>query len=141
MLFRLFSCAFVAVGLGMGSSSTHRIAPPPASTHWVLTTLDGKPLPTSRAEARPLLVLPAGNVAQQTPYKGLFQQSVTERLMLLPRFISAMMRSSNEAIETELRYLSVLEETTRFEITDNTLLLYAAKQDAPVATFTAGQPL
>jgi hypothetical protein len=78
---------------------------------------------------------------QQNLYKGAFQPSVTERLMLLPRFIRAMMCSSDEAIEAELRYLSVLEETTHFEITDNTLLLYAAEQAAPVATFTAGQTL
>jgi hypothetical protein len=80
-------------------------------------------------------------VAQQTSYKGSFQPSITERLVLLPRVISAIMRSSDEAIETELRYLSVLEETTRFEITDNILLLYASEQDTPLATFTAGQAL
>jgi hypothetical protein len=51
-----------------------------------------------------------------------------------------MMRSNDEAIETELRYLSVLEETTRFEIANNTLLLYAARQSTPVATFTTGRP-
>ncbi|MGY2131179.1 META domain-containing protein [Hymenobacter sp. HD11105] len=141
MLFRLFSCACVVVGLGMGSSSTYQIVPQPTYTHWVLTTLDGKPLPASRVGTQPFLVLPADGEPQQNPYKGSFQPPITERLRHLPRVISAMMRSNDEAIETELRYLSVLEETTRFEIANNTLLLYAARQSTPVATFTTGRPL
>ncbi len=36
-----------------------------------------------------------------------------------------------------MRYLSVLEQTTRFEISGNTLQLYAAKQATPLATFRA----
>jgi hypothetical protein len=64
-----------------------------------------------------------------------------ERLMCLPRVISAMMRSSDEAIEAELRYMSILDKATHFEVTDNLLQLYAAEQDAPLATFKAGYPL
>ncbi|SMB95458.1 hypothetical protein SAMN00120144_4097 [Hymenobacter roseosalivarius DSM 11622] len=48
-----------------------------------------------------------------------------------------MMRRSNQATELEMRYLSVLEQTTRFEISGNTLHLYAARQVVPLAMFEA----
>lgn len=138
MLFRLFSCACLAVGLGFGSYTTsHQLAAPqPPPTHWVLRTLDGKPLSYLQPQARPQLILPAVT-APGTPHQGAFQHSVSARLLTIPHVISTMMRRSNQAIEEELRYLNVLEQTNRFEISGDTLHLYTAEQTTPLATFEA----
>ncbi|WP_133271509.1 META domain-containing protein [Hymenobacter radiodurans] len=139
MLLRFFSWACVAAGLGFGGYTTSNQLPatqyPP--THWVLSTLDGKPLPYLQPAARPELVLPSPAITKEAHYQGAFEHSISTRLQAIPRIISTMMRRSNQAIEVEMRYLSVLEQTTRFEISGNTLQLYAAKQATPLATFRA----
>lgn len=143
MLFRLFSCACVAVGLSWsGFTANHIIlASPPPATRWVLKALGGKLLPASQLGALPLLVLPAVSPAQRSCYRGQFRPPLTARLLHLPRVISTMMRANDEAVETELRYLSALEQTTHFEVTGDSLQLYAAEQNTPIATFRAGSVL
>ncbi|WP_084445518.1 META domain-containing protein [Hymenobacter roseosalivarius] len=140
MLIRFFSCACVAVGLGFGgyTTSNQLAAPQVPPTRWVLHTLNGRPLPNFRPAARPELVLPgAASSTRGASYGGAFHQSISGRLQTIPHLISTMMRRSNQATELEMRYLSVLEQTTRFEISGNTLHLYAARQVVPLAMFEA----
>lgn len=140
MLIRFFSCACVAVGLGFGGYTTsNQPAASPPPTRWVLRTLDGKPLPAFQLTARPELILPDAATTQGGHYRGAFQHSISARLRTIPHVIGTMMRSSNQAIEVEMRYLSALEQTTRFEISGNTLRLYAARQATPLATFKAAR--
>ena len=139
MLIRFFSWACIAAGLGFGGYTTSNQLPvmQPPPTRWVLSTLDGKPLPDVQEATRPELVLPSTAIPNETHYRGAFEHSISTRLQTIPHVISTMMRRSNQAIEVEMRYLSVLEQTTRFEISGNTLHLYAAKQATPLATFRA----
>lgn len=143
MLFRLFSCACVAVGLSWGGFAANHATPvpQPTPTRWVLRTLGGKLLPASQMQAVPLLVLPTVPTTRQSCYRGLFRAPIMARLLHVPRIISTMMRASDEAVEAELRYLSVLEQTTHFEIAGDSLQLYAAEQNTPLATFRADNVL
>ncbi|GAB2457629.1 hypothetical protein GCM10011375_06470 [Hymenobacter qilianensis] len=140
MLIRFFSCACVVAGLGFGGYTTSNQLPgtqqPP--TRWVLSTLDGKSLPDLQPATRPELVLPGTTAKGKEHLHGAaFKPSISIRLQTIPHVISTMMRCSNQAIEVEMRYLSALEQTTRFEISGNTLHLYAAYQATPLATFRA----
>jgi heat shock protein HslJ len=137
MLFRFFSCACVAVGLGFGSYTTSNqiITPKLPPTQWVLHTLEGKSLPKSRLEGQPRLVLSSAGAARSIHRTGPFQQSLSDRLRTIPRVISTMMRRNDQTMELELRYLSVLKQSTRYEVTGNTLYLYAPEQATPLATF------
>jgi len=141
MLFRFFSCACVAVGLGFGGYTTsNQLAGSQHPTRWVLRTLAGQPLSDFQLAAPPELVLPSAAITKGTQHcRGAFQQSTSVRLQTIPHVISTMMGRSNQAIEVEMRYLSALEQTTRFEISGNTLQLYAARQAAPLATFKAAR--
>ena len=139
MLFRFLSCACVAVGLGFGGYTTsNQLADSPAPpTRWVLRTLDGKPLPDFQNSAAPQLVLSGADATQGERHQGTFQHSISARLQTIPHVISTIMRSDNQAMDAEMRFLSVLEQTTHFEISGNILHLYATKQAAPLATFKA----
>ncbi len=129
----------MAIGLGLTSfgPSSQLVTTEATSTRWVLHTLDGKRLPTLRPDTRPQLVLPPANDAGNAHYQGEFHQSAKARLRTIPHVISTMMRHDDQVVQTELRYLTVLEQTTRFEVSGTTLQLFAAGQTKPLATLKA----
>jgi len=148
---RLFSCLFLSLGLLLSSYSPKAESVPntnhrdPLAHHWMLRTLDGEAIPASlqiEDAATRLLRSTDGNIHHQITgrgYVGIFTHTLATRIMALAKVITTLIKCDDSTMNVELRYLTVLEQSTHYKIDGSTLSLFDKEGTAPRATFEAIQ--
>ena len=121
------------------SGASQKPAAPLRNTRWVLRTLADAPIttPENSQEMYIQFELATNRLKGQAACNGIFGQFVlTEPASLqLPNIGATRMSCDRIALETQ--FLQALQQTTRFQISGDTLRLYAGSGATAFATFEA----
>lgn len=151
MLRSFASCCLLTAGLfcfschtnhPAGSASPDTAATPDAplrNTRWVLRTLAGAATPTPAGAREVYLQFAdtANRISGQAPCNRFFGEFTQPGAATLTFAGIGATRMFCDQMTTETQYLRALNQTSRYQITGDTLRLYAPSQPAALATFEA----
>ncbi|AIZ64868.1 hypothetical protein PK28_16505 [Hymenobacter sp. DG25B] len=104
--------------------------------HWVLQTIDGQPvrLHISSPGFQSATVW-KGALPGQLDSEGNFRPSLELRVRAFTHVIAAMLHCNDEAVQLELNYVNLLQQTTRYRTQNGCLYLFDDSHPRPRLVF------